>query len=615
MDIVQYLHGLVSPTLGIHDGDPKADLLKQYYALSVCHMAQRHDDISILTGVSALWGEQTQDLIKRFSRSFHLPDTQISSWLDEATPTMINELLGLLGEHALSDMLAQQGVGELYLPAWAGEFIGGQFVSTTHQPSADTEPLQEMADVSDDEISQEATQDIAPKPSARPKKIRPIAWGLGALVLMAMAGVSVGAWKLYQKSQIPSETAQQTLVSSGHLNPPRLLLTTGENGTLYGCLAEVGDNALQTRFVQILQKNFGQVECIIDIDGAFGSSLVGLERLESIIAMMKSEPFTSIEIVGGQIMVNHPETNVLNRMVGDIGLLAPQFMVSAVPPLDKSTVINDSIDKAMTALNVLDNTATPYQLVRAINLQHIDFYGTTELSELYHAPLALFAQKLISNPSIKLIIASHTDTTNPDMSASVALSQAQAQTVKNFLVSQGVSDGQLVVKGVGSAFPIADNVTQMGQFKNRRVEFLVHDEETMAWLSDKVTKATTPTTYERPQMVESAPYVPSETSPVMFDEPSQPMSVQGMPPVILPEPAYSAPQPVINDGATAVAQTVSPSTSGDGAYVGETHTIQSQESTSAQNQNQPVPQEVLELSETSIGSDGVMRGQSFEIRR
>lgn len=600
MDIVQYLHGLVSPNLG---EDVQADLLKQYYALSVCHMAQTDVDVSKQTDMLGLWGEQTQALIKRLSRSFHVSPHDLSTQLNQATPMMMAELSGLLEGQSWQYVLGL-GVSALYLPAWAGEFISSQFVYS-HDVSDDGASDDEQSDEHDENETVLSKQTAHIKPSHhKPKKTSPIAWGLGVLVLATLVGLSMGAWYVYQSNKETPVVAQNAPNST--LNPPRLLLTTGENGTLYGCLAEVGDNALQAQFMQIVQKNFGQVDCIIDIDSAFGSSLVGLERLESIIAMIKSEAFTSIEIVGGQIMVNHPKTDVLNRLVGDIGLLAPQFSVQAVPPLDRAGAINASIAKATDAINALTATSTPYQLVRAINLQHLDFYGTTELPAQYHAPLGLLAQKLIQNPTIKLIIVSHTDANNPDGTANVALSQAQAQAVKDFLVQSGVPESQLVAKGVGHAFAISDNVTATGQFKNRRVEFLVFDEAMMTMLSDKTNKiaTTAPAPYERPQMVESAPYVPSDTV--------APMPVNGMPPAMLPEPvqssAQSAPVPQHTPPAYEMGDV-------DGETSASSEILPEPSTPNAAHTNSNIPQELLELSETSIGSDGVMRGPSYEIRK
>lgn len=56
------------------------------------------------------------------------------------------------------------------------------------------------------------------------------------------------------------------------------------------------------------------------------------------------------------------------------------------------------------------------------------------------------------------------------------LSQRRANSVKRYLISQGIPDSQLVeVKGYGKAQPIADNETPSGRYLNRRVDIVVKE--------------------------------------------------------------------------------------------------------------------------------------------
>lgn len=72
----------------------------------------------------------------------------------------------------------------------------------------------------------------------------------------------------------------------------------------------------------------------------------------------------------------------------------------------------------------------------------------------------------------KIEVQAHTDYKGSG-EANLKLSEQRALSVKNYLVSQGVSEKRLIAKGYGESQPIADNKTEEGRAKNRRVELKV----------------------------------------------------------------------------------------------------------------------------------------------
>ena len=56
------------------------------------------------------------------------------------------------------------------------------------------------------------------------------------------------------------------------------------------------------------------------------------------------------------------------------------------------------------------------------------------------------------------------------------LSRERAESVKEYLVGQDVDANKLRTVGMGESEPIADNSTELGRFRNRRIEFTVYDE-------------------------------------------------------------------------------------------------------------------------------------------
>jgi outer membrane protein OmpA-like peptidoglycan-associated protein len=70
---------------------------------------------------------------------------------------------------------------------------------------------------------------------------------------------------------------------------------------------------------------------------------------------------------------------------------------------------------------------------------------------------------------VDIEVAGHTDSMGSD-AYNMELSQQRAEAVRNFLISRGVAADRLTAKGYGEAQPVADNATEEGRFKNRRVE-------------------------------------------------------------------------------------------------------------------------------------------------
>lgn len=70
---------------------------------------------------------------------------------------------------------------------------------------------------------------------------------------------------------------------------------------------------------------------------------------------------------------------------------------------------------------------------------------------------------------MKVEISAHTDA-RADAKKSKILTQKRANSVKKYLVSQGINAGRIVAKGFGKSRPIAHNSSAAGRAKNRRIE-------------------------------------------------------------------------------------------------------------------------------------------------
>ncbi len=71
-----------------------------------------------------------------------------------------------------------------------------------------------------------------------------------------------------------------------------------------------------------------------------------------------------------------------------------------------------------------------------------------------------------------VIIEGHTDSTGTH-AYNMTLSEARAQSVAQYLMAQGVDRNRLTIKGLGPDFPVADNASNEGRQRNRRVEVIL----------------------------------------------------------------------------------------------------------------------------------------------
>jgi outer membrane protein OmpA-like peptidoglycan-associated protein len=81
-------------------------------------------------------------------------------------------------------------------------------------------------------------------------------------------------------------------------------------------------------------------------------------------------------------------------------------------------------------------------------------------------------QLMDENPSLVYEVQGHTDSTgNP--ASNQRLSERRAQAIVDKMVELGIDPSRLTAVGKGQTEPIADNSTEEGRARNRRVEFIL----------------------------------------------------------------------------------------------------------------------------------------------
>lgn len=83
-----------------------------------------------------------------------------------------------------------------------------------------------------------------------------------------------------------------------------------------------------------------------------------------------------------------------------------------------------------------------------------------------------FAQGLAQQPSTEVRIIGHTDNVGSD-SLNNTLSVNRAQSARDYLVARGVNSSRISIDGRGEREPLADNATESGRARNRRIEIFL----------------------------------------------------------------------------------------------------------------------------------------------
>ena len=103
-------------------------------------------------------------------------------------------------------------------------------------------------------------------------------------------------------------------------------------------------------------------------------------------------------------------------------------------------------------------------------LEGVEFEtNRAEIRPMYEPELEAVATVLENNPGVKIQIQGHTDSVG-DADYNRQLSEKRAKAVMEWLVREGIDRKRLSAIGLGEARPIANNDSEIGRERNRRVE-------------------------------------------------------------------------------------------------------------------------------------------------
>jgi outer membrane protein OmpA-like peptidoglycan-associated protein len=98
--------------------------------------------------------------------------------------------------------------------------------------------------------------------------------------------------------------------------------------------------------------------------------------------------------------------------------------------------------------------------------------GSAKIQTSSYRVLDEIFESAIVAEGLKLGVYGHTDNSGSE-NVNLPLSEQRATSVKNYLVKKGLPVVRIESKGYGSEKPVADNNTEAGRIKNRRVEIVL----------------------------------------------------------------------------------------------------------------------------------------------
>lgn len=193
---------------------------------------------------------------------------------------------------------------------------------------------------------------------------------IGLLLVGALVAIGlVWALVIQPNSTTPAEpvatapviTAPNEAPVAQVLTPAELVVAVDNSGSLYNCMAIIGDDALQGALRQGLNVSFGEQasSCELTVEEGVATSLSGIntETLPDIFTLLRSVPFARLQLQNDTLNLEAPDAVLLQNLVTDMRTLIPAIAITTSAPLPLSDNKAMTADEAndMAAMNGVDD--------------------------------------------------------------------------------------------------------------------------------------------------------------------------------------------------------------------------------------------------------------------
>jgi outer membrane protein OmpA-like peptidoglycan-associated protein len=178
-----------------------------------------------------------------------------------------------------------------------------------------------------------------------------------------------------------------------------------------------------------------------------------IKQINASVVAKVIEPGNSYSFITGRISKGNTETWIYINASGtdyQLYMVEKEIMEQVIQANEMLKALNTS---GFIALNILFDTGK--STIKKESLEIVD-----QIFEMLRA-----------NTSLKVSIEGHTDNTGTP-EGNKTLSENRAKAVMEVLVAKGIDKSRLSYTGWGQEKPVADNRTEEGKAKNRRVEII-----------------------------------------------------------------------------------------------------------------------------------------------
>lgn len=194
---------------------------------------------------------------------------------------------------------------------------------------------------------------------------------------------------------------------------------------------------------------------------AISKYLVGLSSLDR-----GNVSINNTELLVTGLTTDEAIRNRINALAGNANLGYSEVVNITVP--DAASAFTGTVQSQGLCQTLFDQMKGETKINFAVN--------SADLSTASYPVLNSLATAAQQCPAFRVSVEGHTDATG-DANYNLDLSKRRADSVSDYLVTQGVEIDRMTTAGYGQARPVASNDTPEGRRANRRIEFIVTQSE------------------------------------------------------------------------------------------------------------------------------------------